>query len=133
MNSVAMDCPSYIATDRNNAVTPPTGATIAEVDAIVKAGTNNLYGANSGGGTYVNNLGKERNSSNALVNSGYGVVVNGPTETAATATPVPAADNVDGFFNVPSTTAQPTYIGAVKDSTDDWYKVWTLPGSIKLN
>ncbi|MFL2753463.1 MAG: hypothetical protein ACJ0BD_00990 [Gammaproteobacteria bacterium] len=112
MNSVAMDCPSYIATDRNNAVTPPTGATIAEVDAIVKAGTNNLYGANSGGGTYVNTL------------SG---VVNGTAESAVTVTAIPDTYNADGFFD------SPTYIGAVSGATDDWYKVWTVPGSIKLN
>ena len=127
MNSVAMDCPSYIATDRNNAVTPPTGATIAEVDTIVKAGTNNLYGANSGGGSYVNNLGKEVNSSGDLVYSGNGVAINGPTETAATVTAIPSTYNADGFFDTT------THIGAVSGATDDWYKVWTVPGSIKLN
>jgi hypothetical protein len=127
MNSVAFDCPDADTSEGNS--TPDlvkigedsTGvhaATIAQVEAIVKAGTNNLYAATSGGGSYANTL------------SG---VVNGSNESNATATPVPAGDNVDGFFNVPSTTAQPTYIGAVKDSTDDWYKVWTLPGSIKLN
>ena len=47
MNSVAMDCPGYIKTDASSG-----GATIAQVDAIVKAGSNNLYGANSGGGSY---------------------------------------------------------------------------------
>ena len=40
MNSVAMDCPGYIKTDASSG-----GATIAQVDAIVKAGSNNLYGA----------------------------------------------------------------------------------------
>ena len=104
MNSVAMDCPSYISTDG--------AATVAQVDAIVKAGANNLYGANSGGGNYQNTL------------SG---VVNGTAEAAATPTAIPATYNADGFFDTP------TYIGAVSGATDSWYKVWTLPGSIKLN
>ena len=104
MNSVAMDCPSYISTDG--------AATVAQVNAIVKAGANNLYGANSGGGTYANTL------------SG---VVNGTAEAAATPTAIPATYNADGFFDTP------TYIGAVSGATDSWYKVWTLPGSIKLN
>ena len=47
MNSVAMDCPGYIKTDASEG-----GASIAQVNAIVKAGSNNLYGANSGSGTY---------------------------------------------------------------------------------
>ncbi len=104
MNSVAMDCPSYISTDG--------AATVAEVNAIVKAGANNLYGANSGGGTYANTL------------SG---VVNGTAEAAATPTAIPATYNADGFFD------DPTYIGAVSGAADNWYKVWTVPGSIKLN
>ena len=104
MNSVAMDCPSYISTDG--------AATVAQVNAIVKAGANNLYGANSGGGTYANTL------------SG---VVNGTAEAAATPTAVPATYNADGFFD------DPTYIGAVSGAADNWYKVWTVPGSIKLN
>jgi hypothetical protein len=104
MNSVAMDCPSYISTDG--------AATVAEVNAIVKAGANNLYGANSGGGTYANTL------------SG---VVNGTAEAAATPTAIPATYNADGFFDTT------THIGAVSGATDDWYKVWTVPGSIKLN
>jgi hypothetical protein len=104
MNSVAMDCPSYISTDG--------AATVAQVNAIVKAGANNLYGANSGGGTYANTL------------SG---VVNGTAEAAATPTAIPATYNADGFFD------DPTYIGAVSGAADNWYKVWTVPGSIKLN
>ena len=104
MNSDAMDCPSYISTDG--------AATVAQVNAIVKAGANNLYGANSGGGNYQNTL------------SG---VVNGTAEAAATPTAIPATYNADGFFDTP------TYIGAVSGATDSWYKVWTLPGSIKLN
>ena len=104
MNSVAMDCPSYISTDG--------AATVDQVKAIVEAGANNLYGANSGGGSYANTL------------SG---VVNGTAEAAATPTAIPATYNADGFFDTP------TYIGAVSGATDSWYKVWTLPGSIKLN
>ena len=48
-NSVAFDCDSYIATDG--------AATVTQVKNIVEAGSNNLYGANSGGGNYVNSLG----------------------------------------------------------------------------
>jgi hypothetical protein len=122
MNSVAFDCPTSGSAGSSTMVTVDSetsgSVTVADVEAIVKAGTNNLYAASSGGGSYANTL------------SG---VVNGSAESAGVVTPVPADDNLDGFFNVPSTTAQPTYIGAVKDSTDDWYKVWTLPGSIKLN
>jgi hypothetical protein len=123
-NSVAFDCDSYISTDIANV---PTSATVAQIQAIVEAGSNNLYGANSGGGNYVNNLGKELNSSNALVYSGNGVAINGPTETAATVTAIPSAYNTDSFFDTT------THIGAVSGPTDDWYKVWTVPGSIKLN
>ena len=104
MNSVAMDCPSYISTDG--------AATVDQVKAIVEAGANNLYGANSGGGSYANTL------------SG---VVNGTAEAAATPTAIPATYNADGFFD------DPTYIGAVSGNADTWYKVWTVPGSIKLN
>ena len=104
MNSVAMDCPSYISTDG--------AATVDQVKAIVEAGANNLYGANSGGGSYANTL------------SG---VVNGTAEAAATPTAIPATYNADGFFE------ETTYIGAVSGVTDNWYKGWTVPGSIKLN
>jgi hypothetical protein len=127
-NSVAFDCDSYIATDRDNTANPPTGATIAEIQTIVEAGSNNLYGANSGGGSYVNNLGKAFNSASppVLVNTNS-TVVNGPAETAATVTAIPAAYNTDGFFDTT------THIGAVSGASDTWYKVWTVPGSIKLN
>ena len=111
MNSVALDCPNYITTDYV-AGPPSSGATVAQVDAIVKAGSNNLYGANSGGGSYSNTLAG---------------VVNGSAETAATVTAIPAALDTDGFFDTP------TYIGAVSGASDTWYKVWTVPGSIKLN
>ena len=40
---------------------------------------------------------------------------------------VPAIYNADGFFE------ETTYIGAVSGVTDNWYKGWTVPGSIKLN
>jgi hypothetical protein len=106
MNSVAMDCPGYIKTDSSSG-----GATVAQVDAIVKAGSNNLYGANSGGGTYTNTL------------SG---VVNGSAETAATVTAIPEAYNTDGWFTTP------TYVGAVSSATDTWYKNWTLSGTIEV-
>jgi hypothetical protein len=42
-------------------------------------------------------------------------------------TAIPDALNTDGFFETP------TYIGAVSGASDTWYKVWTVPGSIKLN
>ncbi len=106
MNSVAMDCPGYIKTDASSG-----GATIAQVDAIVKAGSNNLYGANSGGGSYVNTL------------SG---VVNGTAENAATVTAIPDTYNSDSWFTTP------TYIGAVSSATDTWYKNWTLSGTIEV-
>ena len=103
MNSVAMDCPGYIKTN--------DGVEISAVDAIVKSGQNNLYAATSGGGTYVNTL------------SG---VVNGSTEAAAIATAIPEIYNADGFFDATS------YIGAVNGSTDNWYKNWTLSGTIEV-
>ena len=106
MNSVAMDCPGYIKTDSSAG-----GASIAQVDAIVKAGSNNLYGANSGGGTYVNTL------------TG---VVNGTAESAVTVTAIPDAYNADSWFTTP------TYIGAVSGATDTWYKNWTLSGTIEV-
>ena len=106
MNSVAMDCPGYIKTDASEG-----GATIAQVDAIVKAGSNNLYGANSGGGSYVNTL------------TG---VVNGTAENAATVTAIPDTYNSDSWFTTP------TYIGAVSSATDTWYKNWTLSGTIEV-
>ena len=86
MNSVALDCPNYITTDYV-AGPPSSGATVAQVDAIVKAGSNNLYGANSGGGSYSNTLAG---------------VVNGSAETAATVTAIPAAYNTDSFFDTPT-------------------------------
>ena len=79
-------------------------ATAAEVAALATAGSNNLYSAASGGGSYVPTL------------SG---VINGTAENAVTVTA-----ETDSFF---TTT---TYIGAVKDSTDTWYKDWTVPGSL---
>ena len=103
MNSVAMDCPGYIKTN--------DGVEIATVDAIVKAGINNLYAPTSGGGTYANTL------------SG---IVNGSAESAAIATEIPAIYNTDGFFDTTS------YIGAVSGSTDTWYKNWTLSGTIEV-
>ena len=103
MNSVAMDCPGYIKTN--------DGVEISAVDAIVKSGQNNLYAATSGGGTYVNTL------------SG---VVNGSTEAAAIATAIPEIYNTDDFFDTTS------YIGAVNGSTDNWYKNWTLSGTIEV-
>ncbi len=107
-NSVAFDCPSFVTVDAPTA----GGATVTDVETIVKAGSNNLYGASSGGGSYANSLNG---------------VVNGSAETAATVTAIPDALNTDGFFETP------TYIGAVSGASDTWYKVWTVPGSIKLN
>ena len=90
--------------------------TVSDVEAIVKAGANNLYAATSGGGSYANTLGETSSSTNNV----NGRVVNGPSETAATVTAIPAAYNTDSFFDTP------TYIGAVSGATDNWYKVWTL-------
>ena len=44
----------------------------------------------------------------------YGTAENAVTVTAET----------DSFFTTTS------YIGAVEDSTDTWYKGWTVPGSL---
>ena len=105
MNSVAFDCPGFIVTN--------DGVAVSTIENIVKESPDtNLYASTSGGGTYSNTL------------SG---VVNGSAESAATVTAIPAAYNADGFFETT------THIGAVSGATDDWYKVWTVPGSIKLN
>ena len=105
MNSVAFDCPGFIKTN--------DGVAVSAIEAIVKESPDtNLYAATSGGGTYVNTL------------SG---VVNGSAESGAAVTAVPAIYNADGFFE------ETTYIGAVSGATDNWYKGWTVPGSIKLN
>ena len=103
MNSVAMQCNGFIKTDGN--------ASVAAIEAIVREGTNNLYGADSGGGSYVNTL------------SGP---VNGSAETAATVTAIPSTYNADGFFDTTD------YIGAVKGATDTWYKNWTISGTIDV-
>ena len=115
-NSVAFDCPTSGSAGSSTMVTIGENSgsvTVADVEAIVKAGSNNLYAASSGGGSYENSL--------------QGGVVNGSNETAATVTAIPSAYNTDGFFDTT------THIGAVSGATDDWYKVWTVPGSIKLN
>ena len=103
MNSIALDCSGFIKTDGN--------ATIAEVEAIVRSGQNNLYGLNSGNGSYVNTING---------------VVNGSAESAATVTEIPAKYNTDGFFDTTD------YIGAVSGATDNWYKNWTLSGTIEV-
>ena len=106
MNSVAMQCNGFVKTDASEG-----GASVAAIEAIVKEGSNNLYGANSGGGSYTNTL------------SGP---VNGSAETAATVTAIPAKYNADDFFDTTD------YIGAVKGATDTWYKNWTIPGTIDV-
>ena len=103
MNSVAMQCNGFVKTDGL--------ATVAAIEAIVKEGANNLYGANSGGGSYANTL------------SGP---VNGSAESAATVTAIPDTYNADGFFDTTD------YIGAVKGATDTWYKNWTISGTIDV-
>ena len=103
MNSVAMQCNGFIKTDGL--------ASVAQIESIVREGTNNLYGANSGGGSYVNTL------------SGP---VNGSAETAATVTAIPSTYNADGFFDTTD------YIGAIKGATDTWYKKWTISGTIDV-
>ena len=103
MNSVAMQCNGFVKTDGL--------ATVASIEAIVKEGANNLYGANSGSGSYVNTL------------SGP---VNGSSESAATVTTIPDKYNADGFFDTTD------YIGAIKGATDTWYKNWTLSGTIDV-
>ncbi len=94
------------------AVAGDDSATAAQLETIIKAGSNNLYATASGGGSYVSSL------------SG---VINGTAETAATVTAIPAADNTDSFFDAP------TYVGAVSGSTDTWYKGWTVAGSIEID
>ena len=106
MNSVAMQCNGFVKTDASEG-----GATVAAIEAIVREGTNNLYGADSGGGSYTNTL------------SGP---VNGSAETAVTVTAIPDIYNADGFFDTTD------YIGAVKGATDTWYKNWTIPGTIDV-
>ena len=103
MNSVAMQCNGFVKTDGL--------ATVDSIEAIVKEGANNLYGANSGSGSYVNTL------------SGP---VNGSSESAATVTTIPDKYNADGFFDTTD------YIGAIKGATDTWYKNWTLSGTIDV-
>ena len=103
MNSVAMQCNGFVKTDGL--------ATVAAIEAIVKEGANNLYGANSGGGSYTNTL------------SGP---VNGSAESAATVTAIPEKYNSDNFFDTTD------YIGAVKGATDNWYKNWTISGTIDV-
>ncbi|MDA1036861.1 MAG: hypothetical protein O3C35_00735 [Proteobacteria bacterium] len=103
MNSVAMQCNGFIKTDGL--------ASVAQIESIVREGTNNLYGTNSGGGSYVNTL------------SGP---ANGSAETAATVTAIPSTYNADGFFDTTD------YIGAVKGATDTWYKNWTISGTIDV-
>ena len=103
-NSVAFDCPTSGSPGSSTMVKigeESGSATVSDVETIVKAGSNNLYGASSGGGSYANSL------------SG---VVNGSAETAATVTAIPDALNTDGFFETP------TYIGAVSGASDTWYK-----------
>ena len=68
------------------------------------AGSNNLYSTDSGGGTYVPTV------------TG---VINGTAENAMTVTD----KSVDTFFTTTD------YVGAVKDSTDTWYKGWTVAGA----
>ena len=72
---------------------------------MVTAGSNNLYSADSGGGAYVPTV---------------SVVINGTAENAMTVTDKSA----DTFFTTTD------YVGAVKDSTDTWYKGWTVAGSL---
>jgi len=103
MNSVAMQCSGFVKTDGL--------ASVAAIEAIVKEGANNLYGANSGGGSYVNTL------------SGP---VNGSAENAATVSVIPNTYNADGFFDTTD------YVGAVKGATDTWYKNWTISGTIDV-
>ena len=103
MNSIAIQCNGFIKTDGL--------ATVAQIEAIVREGASNLYGTNSGGGSYVSTL------------SGP---VNGSAETAATVTAIPNTYNADGFFDTTD------YIGAVKGATDTWYKNWTISGTIDV-
>ena len=100
-NSVAFDCSKLGAAGDSS-------GTDAQVAALATAGSNNLYSADSGGGTYTVTL------------TG---VVNGSNENAATVT----SKAGDTFFT------EVDYIGAVKNSSDTWYKNWTVPGSIELD
>ena len=89
-NSVAMDCGGFVVGD----------------SGVVTAGSNNLYGANSGGGSYASSLNG---------------VINGVNENNATVSNALASDS---FFDVVD------YIGAVKDSSSAWYSGWTLENSL---
>ena len=89
-NSVAMDCGGFVVGD----------------SGVVTAGSNNLYGASSGGGSYASSLNG---------------VINGVNENNATVSNALASDS---FFDVVD------YIGAVKDSSSAWYSGWTLENSL---
>ena len=97
-NSVAFDCKALAALGDD-------AGTLAQAEALITVGSNNLYSADSGGGSYVPTV------------SG---VINGTAENAMTV----ADKSADSFFTTTD------YVGAVKDSTDTWYKDWTVAGSL---
>ena len=97
-NSVAFDCKALAALGDD-------AGTLAQAEALITVGSNNLYSTDSGGGSYVPTV------------SG---VINGTAENAMTV----ADKSADPFFTTTD------YVGAVKDSTDTWYKDWTVAGSL---
>lgn len=76
--------------------TAANGVTEAQVASIFGTGTNN--------------------NNDAYVSTLTSIFVNGATEAAV---PVFDATSIDAFFD------RTTYIGAVRDATDNWYKGWT--------
>ena len=61
------------------------------------------------------------NNNSAFTLSLTGVIVNGPNETAVTAT---NPTTISSFFDTT------TYVGAVRDAQDTWYRDWTCNSSI---
>ncbi len=78
-----------------------TEVTAAQIEAIVDAGSNNVKGGTS---TLVNGF------------------INGANENAVTATPIPAGSLPSAVTNFITPV---DYIGAVRDTNDDWYVGWT--------
>ena len=98
-NSVAFDCKALALLGDN-------AGTLAQAEALISVGSNNLYSTDSGGGSYASSLNG---------------VINGVNENNATVSNALASDS---FFDVVD------YIGAVKDSSSAWYSGWTLENSL---
>ncbi|MBX3562419.1 MAG: hypothetical protein KF780_11485 [Sphingomonas sp.] len=100
--SVVLSCPTAFRDDGN--------VTVAEVAAIFGSGTNN--------------------NNSAFTSSLANLFVNGPNETAVTATdPTPFNDDPYAGAGQPNSAApnrltSVSYIGAVRDAADTWYAGW---------